>query len=92
MPEASTSTIPALEGLSPPELEQRRRNLVAKYLGTPGADPVAAVDDMTIEDLHELAAITSALRRRTAGPPKAKARAKAAKAAKPSLDNLLSEI
>lgn len=96
MPEASLANIASLEGLSPSELEQRRRNIVAKYVGTgPGADPTTKAADMTTAELHELAAITSALRRRTAGPPKAGKAAKSAKAKRSptaALTDLLNQI
>lgn len=62
------------ENIPPVELEQRRRAIHAKAAGQH--------DNLTIEELHELAAITGVLRRRASGPPRA-ARAKAPAAAKP---------
>ena len=96
MPEANVANIASLEGLSPSELEQRRRNIVAKYVGSsPGADPTTKAADMTTNELHELAAITSALRRRTAGPPKTTKPAgtkKAKRSPTAALTDLLSQI
>lgn len=57
-----------LETASPSELEQRRRNIIATY------GPAASVDDMSLDHLKELAAITSAMRRRTATGPKSGAK------------------
>jgi hypothetical protein len=55
--------------LTPSELEQRRRDIVlsltTQYKGYD--DP-----EIPLELLHELAMITSTLRRKNAGPPKAK--------------------
>jgi hypothetical protein len=65
--------------MPPNDLEQRRRAIIAKAAGQH--------DNLTIDELHELAAITGVLRRRASGPPKAP-RAKAAKAAKPQLMDL----
>ena len=61
------------ESIAPVDLEAKRRALVAKAAGQH--------DNLSIEELHELAAITGVLRRRSSGPPKA-VKAKAAKAAK----------
>lgn len=82
MPEANLEAF-ALEGKSPSELEQRRAAIVSQYLGK-------NLDDMTIPHLQELAALTSALRRRTAGgAPKSTSRVKAkAKPKSASLDDL----
>lgn len=68
------------------DLEARRRALVAKAAGNH--------DNLDLDDLHELAAITGVLRRKASGPPKeAKGtktpRAKAAKAAPAALDDLV---
>ena len=65
--------------LPPVDLESRRRAIVAKAAGQH--------DNLSFEELRELAAITSVLRRRSSGPPKAP-RAKAAKPAKPTLEDL----
>lgn len=63
MPEASTA-IPNLSELSAPELEQMRRNIIQKYAGTTN------LDDMSVEDLRDLSALTSAMRKKTVGAPK----------------------
>ena len=73
MPEATLLTL-NLAGKTPAELEQRRREIVKSltevYKGYDDPDVPAHV-------LHELAAITATLRRKTSGPPKvAKPRAK----------------
>jgi hypothetical protein len=68
-------------GKTPSELEQRRRDIVlsltTKYKGYD--DP-----DVPIELLSELALITSTLRRKNAGPPKAPARPRN----RPTVDDL----
>lgn len=67
--------------LPPVDLEQRRRAIVAKANGQH--------DNLTIEELHELAAITGVLRRRASGPPKVKkASTKKEKPPKPALEDL----
>lgn len=63
MPEATLAHFD-LEGKSREELDQRRREIVARYTSS---NP----DDMELDDLRELAAITGVLRRRTAQAPKA---------------------
>jgi hypothetical protein len=45
-------------------------------------------DNLTIDELHELAAITGVLRRRASGPPKAPKAARTPKASKPTLQDL----
>jgi len=67
MPELALSVF---EKLAPVDLEQRRRALIAKANGQH--------DNLSIDELHELAGITGVLRRRSSGPPKTKP-AKAAK-------------
>ena len=66
MPEA-TLLVLNLAGKSPSELEQRRREIVlsltVQYKGYDDPDVPSSV-------LHELAAITATLRRKTSGPPK----------------------
>ena len=62
----------ALEAMSPGELEIRRRELVQSATST-------SVDDLPLETLRELAAITAQLRRKTAGPPKSETAKKARK-------------
>src|SRR6266850_5696955 len=62
--------INAYVNMPPVDLETRRRVIVAKAQGQH--------DNLTIDELHELAAITGVLRRRASGPPKA-TRAKTAK-------------
>lgn len=74
----------SLDDKSPGELEARRRELVALAKGN--------VDDLSLDQLRELAAITSALRRRTAGPPKAAKAAKGAKKPKATMDDLMSQL
>ncbi len=64
------------------DLEMKRRAIVQKAAGSH--------DNLSLDDLHELAAITGVLRRKASGPPKAvkeKATSKA-KAAKPTIDDL----
>ena len=77
MPEIDLATY---DSIPPVDLEQRRRAIIAKANGQH--------DNLSIEELHELAAITGVLRRRASGPPRA-ARAKAAgKPSKPSIHDL----
>jgi hypothetical protein len=75
MPEANTITF-QLENKSPSELEGRRRDIIAemqtKYKGYDDPDVPMAL-------LAELAVITSTLRRKNAGPPKATKPPKGAK-------------
>ncbi len=59
MPEIDLATF---ANIAPVDLEQRRRAIVAKAQGSH--------DNLSIEELHELAAITGVLRRRASGPPK----------------------
>lgn len=68
--------------LPPADLENMRRDIVAKAKGSH--------DNLDIEDLHRLAAITGVLRRRASGPPKAvKVKGeKRTKAAPAQLDDL----
>jgi len=67
--------------LPPNDLEQRRRAIVAKAQGQH--------DNLSIEELHELAAITGVLRRRASGPPKApKAKRPANSNVKPTIEDL----
>lgn len=83
----TTATIDALnlDGKTPSELEARRREIVQYLLSMP-----KGYDDENVPEsvLHELAVITGALRRRTAGPPKAKKPTGTA-GPKPTVDNLL---
>lgn len=60
MPELDIS---AFAQMHPNDLEARRRAIVAKAAGSH--------DNLDLEDLHELAAITGVLRRKASGPPKA---------------------
>jgi hypothetical protein len=66
MPELTLQSL-NLEGKTPGELEQRRREIVQQLKSYP-----KGYDDpgVPIELLHELAAITATLRRKTSGPPK----------------------
>lgn len=71
------------EAIPPTDLETMRRNLVMKANGNH--------ENLTIEDLHTLAAITGVLRRKASGPPKAvktPGAKRAAKAAPATLDDL----
>lgn len=81
MPEATLKSF-SLDGLAPQELETRRRTIVSdlttKYKGYD--DP-----DVPLDLLAELTAVTSALRRKTAGPPKV---SKLQKGKKASIDDL----
>jgi hypothetical protein len=52
-----------LGAMSPQELELRRREIASKAQGD--------YENISIEHLEELAFITSTLRKRSAGPPKA---------------------
>lgn len=51
------------EKIPPTDLEAQRREIVAKANGNH--------ENLSIEDLHTLAAITGVLRRKASGPPKA---------------------
>lgn len=94
MPDLTTATLVSLDGMSPEQLHQRRRNIVQRYLPNPDADPTTKLADMTIEDLHELAAITTFLRHTTISAPSTKKKAKAASKAgsKMKLQDLLGEL
>lgn len=72
----------AFANTPPADLEARRRAIVAKAAGSH--------DNLTLDELHELAAITGVLRRKASGPPKAAKAPKAsrAKAAPATLDDL----
>lgn len=67
MPEANVAML-NLDDKTPAELESRRREIITtmsqKYKGY--SDP-----DIPMEMLQELAVVTSYLRRKNAGPPKA---------------------
>lgn len=73
-----STTLPDISSMEASQLEQLRRNIIAKYSGQ------TQLDDMTIDDLHHLAAITSALRRKTVTAPKPKRKAEAKPKAKPA--------
>ena len=69
------------EKIAPVDLEQRRRAIITKANGQH--------DNLSIDELHELAAITGVLRRRASGPPKAPRAAKAkGPPSKPSIMDL----
>lgn len=70
------------EGIDPNTLESRRRDIVALSKGNH--------ENLSIDLLHELAAITGVLRRKASGPPKAAkgTRAKKEKPAAATLDDL----
>jgi len=61
MPEIDLSVY---EKIPPVDLEARRRAIIAKAAGQH--------DNLSIDELHELAGITGVLRRRSSGPPKTK--------------------
>lgn len=73
-----------LDGMTPEQLEQRRRQIVqdltSKYKGYDDPDVPATL-------LHELCAITATLRRRTSGPPKAPRKTRVSKVS--STDDLM---
>jgi hypothetical protein len=73
--------IESFAAMPPNDLEARRRAIVAKAAGQH--------DNLSIEELHELAAITGVLRRRASGPPKVK-KANGAKSrpTKPTIEDL----
>ena len=81
MPDVKTTL--SLDSMTPQDLDLRRREIVATANGD--------YENLSLDDLKELAAITSAMRRRTAGPPKAlkSATKGAAKKPKPTLNSLL---
>ena len=70
------------ELIPPNDLEQRRRAIVQKAAGNH--------ENLSIDDLHELEAITGVLRRKSSGPPKAAKSpgTKRTKAAPATLDDL----
>lgn len=67
-----------LAAMSPVELENRRREIVTSAAGE--------YENLSTDMLNELAFITSTLRRRSSGPPKA---AKGAAKPKATIDTLL---
>lgn len=79
MPEVDVATFAAMD---PGALEARRKALVLKAGGNH--------DNLDLDDLRELAAITAVIRRRASGPPKtAKVKGeKKAKAGKATADDL----
>lgn len=86
MPDVSTA-FPEIENLGPQELEATRRGIIlemqTKYRGY--EDPLVPV-----ELLQKLSFVTSMLRRKNAGPPKATRAPKATrKGAKATTDDLL---
>lgn len=90
MPQANLTAF-NLEGASPEQLEQRRKEIVALY-SVNGMKIEEMLKDMSLDHLRELAALTAALRRRTT--PSVKTTAKRGKAAAPkqSADDLLSGL
>lgn len=88
MPEVTPETF-GLVDKSPAELEERRRQIVAKIAAAPGGydDP-----DIPIEILQELSLVTGMLRRKTAGPPKAAKPTKRGNGPKLSSDDLMNLI
>lgn len=87
MPEANLQHF-NLEGSSPEQLEQRRREIIALY----GPNGIDRVDDMSEDHLKELAALTGALRRRTTPSATGKKATKAKVTKKMSADDLLNQI
>jgi len=80
MPEIDIATFALL---APVDLESRRKAIITKAAGSH--------DNLTDEELHELAAITGVLRRRASGPPKEAKKAPGAKRTtktKASVDDL----
>ena len=77
MPDLDLTTYSSMPTI---DLESRRRAIVAKAAGSH--------DNLSLEDLHELAAITGVLRRKASGPPKA-AKPKRVKAGPVSLEDLV---
>jgi hypothetical protein len=76
-----------LDGKTPAELEQRRREIVSSLTTTyKGYDD----PDVPTHLLHELAAITATLRRRTSGPPKVAKKTRVSKVS--STDDLMGGI
>ena len=69
-----------VDSMTPQDLEARRREIVTAAAGV--------YENLSNEQLQELAYITSSLRRRTAGPPKT-ARATGVAKVKPTIDDLL---
>lgn len=65
--------------MAPVDLEQLRRAIMAKADGRH--------DNLSLDELHVLAAVMCILRRRSSGPPKTKA-VKPAKASKPDVMDL----
>jgi hypothetical protein len=87
---ATPEATPAFDfsGMTPGEIEQRRDTLQAEILAAGGYDAM----DVPIRLLEEFAYLTQALRRKNAGPPKARttaARATKAAAKSASIDDLL---
>lgn len=71
-----------LEGLTPQELDLRRRAIVESARGD--------YESLSVESLQELSFIVATLRRRSAGPPKAaRAAAPGASKSKPTIDTLV---
>lgn len=68
------------ESIAPVDLESRRRAIVTKAAGQH--------DNLSIDELHELAAITGVLRRRASGPPKAVKAPRTKSNGKPALMDL----
>jgi hypothetical protein len=70
----NVSAVFDFDSMTPPELEQRRRDITSFLQAKYGSAEQLAntdIDDVEVDDkLRELAALTSVLRRRTSGPPK----------------------
>jgi hypothetical protein len=73
-------------GWSPAQLEQRRMEVIAE------ARKFTNMDDVPLDTLRELSALTGAIRRGTAGPPKNARKDSTGKKRKLSSDELLGSI
>lgn len=90
MPDATLSYF-NIETLSHSELEQRRRNIISVYGNS------VSIDDMSLDHLKELAAITQALRKKTVSGPKSGAKGGKGGGAKPkrpaaTVDDLFNQL
>ena len=66
--------------MPPVDLETRRRAIITKAAGQH--------ENLSIDELHELAAITGVLRRKASGPPKAVRAPAAKRSTKPTMSDL----
>lgn len=85
MPDVSTA-YPELDIMGPQELEATRRSIIHKMQTEyKGYDDPLLPEEM----LHRLALVTSKLRKKNAGPPKATKAPSKAKGPKATIDDLL---